>query len=260
MLKHTLVLGATAAMHGGASAQTLSLNLADALAPVKAKMVAGQTSRIVVIGDSLAYRAGTWLPEFRAHLQSEHGDAGLGFMDFSLWSGGSFGAGWTFGLIGSDTSPHRSLTGMWSLSPPTAGVASYAAGSAKSLTLMIAGEPGAGSATIQAPGQSPVVVDGYLLVANDDGIAHCYEAATGEHLWKTRLGRHYSTSLVTARGLVYFTDDDGVTKLIRPGKALDIVEENTLDESCFASPAISQGQLFIRSEHHLFCIGPPAGT
>jgi outer membrane protein assembly factor BamB len=107
---------------------------------------------------------------------------------------------------------------------------------------------------------SPVVTGGYLLVANDDGIAHCYQADTGEHLWRTRLGRHYSASLVTSGGLVYFTDDDGVTKLIRPGKELEVVEENSLEESCFASPAISQGQLFIRSEHHLFCIGPPAGT
>ena len=99
-----------------------------------------------------------------------------------------------------------------------------------------------------------------LLVANDDGIAHCYQADTGEHLWKTRLGRHYSASLVTAKGLVYFTDDDCVTKLIRPGNELDVVAENRLDESCFASPAISRGQIFIRGERHLFCIGPPEGT
>jgi outer membrane protein assembly factor BamB len=107
---------------------------------------------------------------------------------------------------------------------------------------------------------SPVVVNGYLLVANDDGIAHCYEAATGKHLWRTRLGRHYSASLVTAGGVVYFTDDDGVTKLVRPGKELDIVAESTLDETCFASPAISQGQLFMRSERRLFCIGAPTGS
>jgi hypothetical protein len=64
---------------------------------------------------------------------------------------------------------------------------------------------------------------------------------------------------VTAGGLVYFTDDDGVTKLVRPGKELEVVTENTVDESCFASPAISQGQLYIRSERHLFCIGQAAG-
>jgi hypothetical protein len=70
-----------------------------------------------------------------------------------------------------------------------------------------------------------------------------------------RLGRHYSASLVTASGLVYFPADDGIVKVIRPGKTLDLVAENSLGENCFASPAISRGQMFIRGEKHLFCIG-----
>ena len=80
------------------------------------------------------------------------------------------------------------------------------------------------------------------------------DASTGEQLWKERLGNHFSASLVTAGGLVYFLADNGVTKVVRPGPKLEIVAENELGEYCFASPAISQGQLFIRSEHHLFCI------
>ncbi len=160
MTKRGLALAGVLCAAGSLRAQTLSFNLADAFAPVKAKLAAGQTARIVVIGDSLAYRAGTWLPEFRAHLQNAHGDAGPGFMDFSLWSGGTFGSGWTHGLIGADTSPHRSLTGMWSLSPPSSGTATYGAGAAKFLTLMIAGEPGAGSVTIQPAGFPPVPLDG----------------------------------------------------------------------------------------------------
>jgi len=151
------VLGAAT---GIAHAQTLSLNLPDAFAPVKAKLAAGQTGRIVVIGDSLAYREGTWLPEYRGHMQSQYGDAGLGFMDFAWWSGGVFQSGWTFGLIGQDIVPHRSLTGMWSQSPASSGYATYAAGAAKSLTLMIAGEPGTGTVTIQPPGGLPVSLAG----------------------------------------------------------------------------------------------------
>ena len=101
---------------------------------------------------------------------------------------------------------------------------------------------------------SPVVVDGYLLVANDDGISHCFDAATGDHLWRARLGRHFSSSLVTADGLVHFLDDDGITKLVRPGRELEVVAENTVSEFCCASPALSEGELFIRTEHQLFCI------
>ena len=102
---------------------------------------------------------------------------------------------------------------------------------------------------------SPIVCGNYLLVAADDGIATCYEAASGKLQWTARLGKHYSASLVTAGGLVYFLADDGLMKVVRPGPKLDVVAENPLAEYCYASPAISRGQIFIRGEKHLFCVG-----
>ena len=102
---------------------------------------------------------------------------------------------------------------------------------------------------------SPVIVDQYLFIADDRGTANCFDTATGDVVWKERLGQHYSASLVTAHGLVYFLADDGVMKVVRPGATLDVVAENELGEYCFASPAISQGQMFLRGEKHLFCIG-----
>ncbi len=102
---------------------------------------------------------------------------------------------------------------------------------------------------------SPVVLRKHLFIADDRGTASCFDAETGETVWKARMGKHYSASLLTANGLVYFTADDGITKLVRPGSELDVVEENKLGEYCFASPVVSQGQLFLRGEKHLFCIG-----
>jgi hypothetical protein len=102
---------------------------------------------------------------------------------------------------------------------------------------------------------SPIFCSGYLLVAADDGIATCYHAASGKLQWTDRLGTHYSASLVTAGGLVYFLADDGIMQVVRPGKKLDVVAENPLGEYCYASPAISQSQLFIRGEKHVYCIG-----
>jgi outer membrane protein assembly factor BamB len=102
---------------------------------------------------------------------------------------------------------------------------------------------------------SPIVSGDYLLVAADDGIATCYHAASGDVQWTARLGKHYSASLVAAEGLVYLLADDGTMKVVRPGRKLDVVAENPLGEYCYASPAISQGQLFIRGEKHLYCIG-----
>jgi len=102
---------------------------------------------------------------------------------------------------------------------------------------------------------SPVLAGDYLLVADDNGTVNCFEAKTGKRQWRSRLGKHYSASLVTAGGLAYFLADDGVTKIVRPGAEEDVIAENPLGEYCYASPAISDGQIFIRGEKHLFCIG-----
>ena len=104
---------------------------------------------------------------------------------------------------------------------------------------------------------SPIVVDDYLLVADDLGTANCFHTATGERLWQARVGHHFSTSPVTAGGLIYLVADDGITNIIAPGTELQILAKNPLGEFTYSSPAISQGQIFLRGEKHLFCIGKP---
>lgn len=108
---------------------------------------------------------------------------------------------------------------------------------------------------------SPILVGKYFLVAADNGTASCFEAKSGERYWQDRMGKHYSASLVAADGLAYFLADDGITKVIRPSEdsKAQIVAENPLGEYCYASPAISQGKLFIRGEKHLYCIGDKKG-
>jgi outer membrane protein assembly factor BamB len=103
---------------------------------------------------------------------------------------------------------------------------------------------------------SPVVCGEYFLVAADNGIATCYLADTGEVQWTERMAPHYSASLATAGGLVYFIADDGTTKVVRPGPKYEVVAENELGEYCYSSPAISDGRLYIRGERHLFAFGP----
>jgi hypothetical protein len=97
----------------------------------------------------------------------------------------------------------------------------------------------------------------YFLVVSDQGIASCFEAATGERHWMERIGPHYSASLVAADGLVHFLSDEGVTTVVRPDPDFEVVAANELGERCFASPAISQGQIFLRAEKHLYAVGPP---
>lgn len=102
---------------------------------------------------------------------------------------------------------------------------------------------------------SPVAAGESFFVVSDAGIGSCFDAASGERLWTERLGRHYSASLVAANGLVYFLDDDGITKVIKASGEFELVAENDLSEATYASPAISQGQFLIRTANHLYCVG-----
>lgn len=101
---------------------------------------------------------------------------------------------------------------------------------------------------------SPVVVNGLLFVADDRGIAHCYDTQDGDHVWRQRMGRHFSASLVSANNLVYLTTDDGETLVIKAAREAKVVQTNKLGEQVFASPAISDGKIYLRGEKHLFCI------
>ncbi len=101
---------------------------------------------------------------------------------------------------------------------------------------------------------SPIAEGDYFMVVSDSGVAHCFEAATGRIAWQERLGEHHA-SLVSANGLVYFLNDNGVMTVVKPGPEFVRLARNELGEKTFASPAISQGQMLLRGDKHLFCIG-----
>ena len=95
----------------------------------------------------------------------------------------------------------------------------------------------------------------HLFATTDGGIATCLKAATGEIVWQERLGGNFSASPVSAEGRVYFVSDEGETIVIAVGPEFKVLARNPLGEKVQASPAISQGQIFIRTEKQLFCIG-----
>jgi len=105
---------------------------------------------------------------------------------------------------------------------------------------------------------SPIAHGKYFFVVKDEGVASCWEARTGKKQWMERLGRHHSASPVSAGDYLYFTDDDGMTHVLKAGPKFEVVSRNPLEEECYASPAISRGQMFIRTLHHLWCIGAEA--
>jgi outer membrane protein assembly factor BamB len=101
---------------------------------------------------------------------------------------------------------------------------------------------------------SPVCTDDYLFTTMTTGQVHCIEVASGKIMWVYENGAQYS-SPVLANGLVYMPNDEGVITIIKPGPQYEEVAKNLLGEKMYASPAISNGKIYIRSFQHLFCIG-----
>jgi len=62
------------------------------------------------------------------------------------------------------------------------------------------------------------------------------------------------TSMVLGNGLVYFLSDKGVTTVVKPETELEIVARNELGQNTYASPAISDSQIFLRGIKNLYCI------
>lgn len=100
---------------------------------------------------------------------------------------------------------------------------------------------------------SPLTINGYLFSTMINGKLHCIDAATGTVLWTEENGKQYS-SPVSANGLVYVPNDAGEIRVIRPGPACNVISTNSIGERMFASPAISNGKIYIRSLQHLYCI------
>jgi outer membrane protein assembly factor BamB len=102
----------------------------------------------------------------------------------------------------------------------------------------------------------PVVTEGMVFWVNDDGIAYCLDALTGEEYWRTRLEKGpYRASPIVADGNVYFTGTRGLTTVIRADQELHVVAENMLDDELYASPIVSDGKLYLRGRKNLYCIG-----
>src|SRR5262249_27181321 len=107
---------------------------------------------------------------------------------------------------------------------------------------------------------SPIANDGHFFVVSDRGMLTCLNARTGERAFMQQLGVHHSASPVLADGHFYFVDDLGVMWVLKASNKFEVVAKNELGEECYASPAISNGQIFLRGTNHLFCIDKETKT
>jgi outer membrane protein assembly factor BamB len=102
---------------------------------------------------------------------------------------------------------------------------------------------------------SPISVGDWFFTCSFSGRETCcLDAATGNLLWKEKTGA-YHASPVVSNGLVYFLNDDGVMTVVKAGPKFELAARNELGEKTYASPAICDGQIFLRTAVNLYCIG-----
>ncbi len=104
---------------------------------------------------------------------------------------------------------------------------------------------------------TPVIDGGYFISINDRGIVWNLDTKTGKEIYggqRLKPGT-YSASPVLAGGKIYVTNEDGVTTVFKSGPKFEIIAENNMDEYCLSTIAISEGQLFLRTDKALYAIG-----
>jgi outer membrane protein assembly factor BamB len=104
---------------------------------------------------------------------------------------------------------------------------------------------------------TPVSDGTYLYSINDRGIMYALEAKTGKTVYGPQRLRNatYSGSAVLADGKIYITDEDGVTTVVQAGPKFAMLAENDLADYTLSSPAVSEGQIFVRTASFLYAIG-----
>ncbi|HUT11207.1 MAG TPA: PQQ-binding-like beta-propeller repeat protein [Thermoguttaceae bacterium] len=99
---------------------------------------------------------------------------------------------------------------------------------------------------------SLLLIDEWLFMVNDDGVASCVEAKTGQLVWKERLRGDCSASPLYADGRIYFFNEEADTTVIRPDRQCKILAVNELPGRLMASPAAAGNAIFLRTDTHLY--------
>ncbi len=96
----------------------------------------------------------------------------------------------------------------------------------------------------------------YLYCVNDQGFASCHVAKTGEEVWKKRLGSPMTASPVLIDGKVYAAGEDGEVYVFEASPtAFKLLAKNSLGEGVTSTPAVANNRLYIHGKEDLYCIG-----
>ncbi|HEX6317203.1 MAG TPA: PQQ-binding-like beta-propeller repeat protein [Gemmatimonadaceae bacterium] len=104
---------------------------------------------------------------------------------------------------------------------------------------------------------SPLYYNGKLYTFQNGGIVFCRVARTGELLFTARLGApgYYYSSPVAADQKIYIASEEGVVVVLDAGNEFRVLATNTLDGTVLATPALVDGNIYVRTSNHLYAFG-----
>jgi outer membrane protein assembly factor BamB len=105
---------------------------------------------------------------------------------------------------------------------------------------------------------TPLAYDGRLYVLNNDGVFDAYDLQTGAEIYRRRLpliGSGYSASPVATDGKIYLANEDGDMLVMRAGPMPGHLATNPMGELLMATPALSEGVMYVRGVSSLFAVG-----
>jgi outer membrane protein assembly factor BamB len=97
---------------------------------------------------------------------------------------------------------------------------------------------------------TPLAYQGILYVLGNNGLFDAYDLQTGEEIYRQRLpvvGSGFSASPVAADGKIYLSNEDGEILVIAAGRTFKHLATNSMGELLMATPALSNGTMFVRS-------------
>jgi outer membrane protein assembly factor BamB len=105
---------------------------------------------------------------------------------------------------------------------------------------------------------TPLAYRGLVYVLANNGVFDAYDIATGKEVYRQRLplvGSGYSASPVAADGKIYLSSEDGEMLVVAAGETFTHIGTNSMGETLMATPAISDGVIYVRGASTLFAIG-----
>lgn len=108
---------------------------------------------------------------------------------------------------------------------------------------------------------SPAIYQGRVYLLRDRGGVVCLDPATGKSDWEAAFPvpariTHYYSSPTIVNGILFAAREDGMVFAARVGKRFELLGQNMLGERIIASPVPVGDRLILRSDKHLFCVGP----